>query len=132
MENLLVYGPQAKEESTIPLPIGETHKFAPIALGVSLVSPYSSFRRNNEFMQDVALVAAHVLSGTGEHGFDDKHRGQLIVLTGIFPRDIKVSNVQAKRMVRPNVSCRKRVGGSCTSSFGSRDGFREHFSVCKT
>jgi hypothetical protein len=33
-------------------------------------------------LQDVALVAAHVCSGKGEHGFDDKHRGQLIVLTG--------------------------------------------------
>jgi uncharacterized protein YbjT (DUF2867 family) len=32
--------------------------------------------------QDVAQVAAHVLSGKGEHGFDDKHRGQLMVVTG--------------------------------------------------
>jgi hypothetical protein len=28
------------------------------------------------------LVAAHVLSGKGKHGFDDKHRGQMMVLTG--------------------------------------------------
>jgi hypothetical protein len=28
------------------------------------------------------LLAAHVLSGKGQHGFDDKHRGQLMVLTG--------------------------------------------------
>ncbi|TVY46740.1 Prestalk A differentiation protein A [Lachnellula occidentalis] len=62
-ENLLNYGPQLKE-GTMPLPIGPNHKFAPIALG------------------DVALVVAHVLSGKGQHGFDDKHRGQLIVLTG--------------------------------------------------
>jgi len=62
-ENLLNYSPQAKEGS-LPLPIGPSHKFAPIALG------------------DVALVVAHILSGKGEHGFDDKHRGQLIVLTG--------------------------------------------------
>jgi len=62
-ENLLNYSPQAKEGS-LPLPIGPNHKFAPIALG------------------DVALVAAHVLSGQGKHGFDDRHRGQLIVLTG--------------------------------------------------
>ena len=33
----------------------------------------------------MALVAAHVLSGKGEHGFDDKHRGQLIVVTGKHP-----------------------------------------------
>jgi len=62
-ENLLNYTPQAKEGS-MPLPIGPNHKFAPIALG------------------DVALVVAHVLSGKGKHGFDDKHRGQLIILTG--------------------------------------------------
>jgi len=27
-------------------------------------------------------VAAHVLTGKGKHGFSDKHRGQLMVLTG--------------------------------------------------
>lgn len=32
--------------------------------------------------QDVAQVAAHVLSGKGPHGFDDKHRGQMMVVTG--------------------------------------------------
>ncbi|KAL2164748.1 hypothetical protein VTH06DRAFT_43 [Thermothelomyces fergusii] len=63
-ENLLLYSEQARNEGLLPLPIGENHKFAPIALG------------------DVALAAAHVLSGKGPHGFDDRHRGQLIVLTG--------------------------------------------------
>jgi len=63
-ENLLLYAPQAQEEGTLPLPIGENHKFPPIALG------------------DVAQVAAHVLSGKGKHGFSDKHRGQLMILTG--------------------------------------------------
>ncbi|KAH8800408.1 hypothetical protein F5884DRAFT_810222 [Xylogone sp. PMI_703] len=62
-ENLLNYSPQAKE-GILPLPIGNSHKFAPIALG------------------DVALVVANVLSGKGKHGFDDRHRGQLIVATG--------------------------------------------------
>jgi hypothetical protein len=33
--------------------------------------------------QDVAQVAAHVLTGKGKHGFDDRHRGQLMVLTGM-------------------------------------------------
>jgi hypothetical protein len=28
-------------------------------------------------------VAAHVLTGKGKHGFDDRHRGQLMVLTGM-------------------------------------------------
>ncbi|RDW74913.1 NAD(P)-binding Rossmann-fold containing protein [Coleophoma cylindrospora] len=64
LENLLAYSPQAKNDRVIPLLIGDSHKFAPMALG------------------DVALVAAHVLSGKGDHGFDDKHRGQLIVVTG--------------------------------------------------
>ncbi|KAF5001314.1 hypothetical protein FDECE_10998 [Fusarium decemcellulare] len=63
-ENLLLYAPQAKEEGHLPLPIGENHKFAPVALG------------------DVAQVAAHVLTGKGKHGFDDKHRGQMMVVTG--------------------------------------------------
>jgi len=62
-ENLLNYSPQLKD-GILPLPVGPNHKFAPIALG------------------DVALLVAHVLSGKGKHGFDDKHRGQLIVATG--------------------------------------------------
>src|ERR1700761_9565638 len=63
-ENILLYSEEIRTERRLPLPIGTSHKFAPIALG------------------DVAQVAAHVLSGEGEHGFSDKHRGQLIVLTG--------------------------------------------------
>lgn len=63
-ENLLLYAPQAKEEGVLPLPIGDSHKFAPVALG------------------DVAHVAAHVLTGKGPHGLDDKHRGQLMIVTG--------------------------------------------------
>ncbi|KAL4931435.1 uncharacterized protein BDV17DRAFT_16081 [Aspergillus undulatus] len=63
-ENLLLYSRQAQEDGTLPLPIGTNHKFAPIALG------------------DVSQVVAHVLTGQGKHGFSDKHRGQLMVLTG--------------------------------------------------
>ncbi|KAK3312008.1 hypothetical protein B0H66DRAFT_644806 [Apodospora peruviana] len=63
-ENLLLYSEQAKQEGILPLPIGENHKFAPVALG------------------DVAHVAAHVLAGKGKHGFDDKHRGQMMIVTG--------------------------------------------------
>jgi len=63
-ENLLLYAPQAQNEHTLPLPIGETHSFAPMALG------------------DLAQVAAYVLIGKGKNGFSDKHRGQLIILTG--------------------------------------------------
>ncbi|KAJ7773476.1 hypothetical protein B0H16DRAFT_150367 [Mycena metata] len=63
-ENLLLYATQIREEHILPLPVGDAHKFAPIALG------------------DIAQVAAHVLSGEGPQGFADEHRGQLIVLTG--------------------------------------------------
>jgi uncharacterized protein YbjT (DUF2867 family) len=41
-----------------------SHLMAPVALG------------------DVAQLAAHVLTGKGDSGFDDRHRGQLMVLTG--------------------------------------------------
>ncbi|KAF4967714.1 hypothetical protein FSARC_4775 [Fusarium sarcochroum] len=57
----LFYAPQAKEEGVLPLPIGDFHKFAPVAL------------------VDVAQAAAHVLTGKGKHGFDDRHRGQTMV-----------------------------------------------------
>ncbi|KAJ3023015.1 hypothetical protein HKX48_004638 [Thoreauomyces humboldtii] len=63
-ENLLLYGKQAKEQGILGLPIGPNHKCAPVALG------------------DIALLAATVLVGEGEHGFDDAHRGQLMVATG--------------------------------------------------
>lgn len=33
-ENLLLYAPQLMEDKTIPLPIGENHKFAPMAIRV--------------------------------------------------------------------------------------------------
>lgn len=36
----------------------------------------------SKFRQDVAQVAAHVLSGKGKHGFDYRHRGQMLVVTG--------------------------------------------------
>lgn len=37
---------------------------------------------NGSDIQDVAQVAAHVLTGKGSHGFDDRHRGQMMVVTG--------------------------------------------------
>jgi hypothetical protein len=33
-ENLLLYGPQIQEDKIIPLPIGKSHKFAPMAIQV--------------------------------------------------------------------------------------------------
>jgi uncharacterized protein YbjT (DUF2867 family) len=63
-ENLLTYAPQAQTEGVLPLPVGPNHLFAPVALG------------------DIAQLAAHVLTGKGKNGFDDRHRGQLMVCTG--------------------------------------------------
>ena len=36
-ENLLLYSEQARTEGVLPLPIGDMHKFAPVALGVSFL-----------------------------------------------------------------------------------------------
>jgi len=65
-ENLLLYNKQAKDKGTLPLPIGPTHKFAPVSLG------------------DIALLAAHVVTESGPHGLGDKVRGQLITITGMY------------------------------------------------
>ncbi|KAI2479001.1 NmrA domain containing protein [Pyrenophora tritici-repentis] len=63
-ENLLLYAPQAQKEGILPLPVGQSHLMAPVALG------------------DISQLAAHVLTGKGKNGFDDRHRGQLMVCTG--------------------------------------------------
>ncbi|KAI8992752.1 NAD-P-binding protein [Trametes punicea] len=63
-ENLLLYSKQAQGEGKLPLPIGENHKFAPIALG------------------DVAQIAAYVLTSEGPHGLADNVRSQVIIATG--------------------------------------------------
>ncbi|KAK8120276.1 hypothetical protein PG999_004396 [Apiospora kogelbergensis] len=67
-ENLLLYAPQAQSEGVLPLPICENHKFAPVALG------------------DVIQVVVHVLTARREHGFDDTHRVQLMVIRGMFSK----------------------------------------------
>ncbi|KAI0632653.1 NAD-P-binding protein [Trametes polyzona] len=63
-ENLLLYSKQAQGEGKLPLPIGDNHKFAPIALG------------------DVAQIAAYVITSEGPHGLADNVRSQVIVATG--------------------------------------------------
>ncbi|KIJ69197.1 hypothetical protein HYDPIDRAFT_24050 [Hydnomerulius pinastri MD-312] len=63
-ENLLLYNKDAQKSGKLRLPIGETHAFAPVALG------------------DVVKVIAHILISEGPHGLEDKFRGQLITLTG--------------------------------------------------
>lgn len=64
-EHLLMHLDQVKIERMLPLPIGDNHKLAPVAVG------------------DIALFVAHVLVGRSEQGgFDDRQRGQLMVVTG--------------------------------------------------
>ncbi|KAI0742569.1 NAD(P)-binding protein [Daedaleopsis nitida] len=63
-ENLLLYTKQAQGEGKLPIPIGDKHKFAPVALG------------------DVAQVAAYVLTSEGPHGLADEVRSQVLVVTG--------------------------------------------------
>lgn len=41
-ENLLSYSHQAKEEGSLPLPVGKDHKFAPVSLGVSTAERHTS------------------------------------------------------------------------------------------
>ena len=55
-ENLLLYSKIIQDRGKLPLPIGKTHRFAPLALG------------------DLANLAAVVLVGQGPHGFDDRER----------------------------------------------------------
>lgn len=63
-ENLLLYNKEAQSTGKLPLPIGNSHKFAPVALG------------------DIAHIAAAVITSEGPHGLSDQFRGQMIVATG--------------------------------------------------
>ncbi|KAA8903282.1 hypothetical protein FN846DRAFT_62753 [Sphaerosporella brunnea] len=63
-ENLLLYNKYAQDKAKLPLPMGAAHKISPVAL------------------RDIALLVAHVVTSTGEHGLGDKVRGQLITMTG--------------------------------------------------
>lgn len=56
-ENLLLYAKQAQGEGKLKLPIGEDHKFAPVALG------------------DIAQIAAYVVTSEGPQGLADNVRG---------------------------------------------------------
>ncbi|EIW57016.1 uncharacterized protein TRAVEDRAFT_49825 [Trametes versicolor FP-101664 SS1] len=63
-ENLLLYSKQALGKGKLPLPIGEDHNFAPVALG------------------DVAQMTAYVVTSDGPHGLANDVRDQVIVATG--------------------------------------------------
>ncbi|KAI9155204.1 putative transcriptional regulatory protein pb1a11.04c [Paramyrothecium foliicola] len=92
IDNLPLYDKQAKEEGS--LPIGENHKFAPVALRVSVSA--SEEQRSHE--QNIVHLAAHVLTGKGKHGFDDRHRGQMMAMTGTLQAGRK-NHVNARRLL---------------------------------
>ena len=68
-ENLLLYNEQAEDKAKVPLPMGPSHKFAPLALG------------------DISRLVAHVVASTGPHGLGDKVRGQRIAMYDRFVSD---------------------------------------------
>lgn len=63
-ENLLLYSKQAQGKGKLPLPIGEDHKVAPVALG------------------GVAQITTYVITSDDPRGLVDDMRGQVIVATG--------------------------------------------------
>ncbi|PIL26453.1 hypothetical protein GSI_12211 [Ganoderma sinense ZZ0214-1] len=63
-ENLLLYSKQAQGEGRLPIPVGDRHKFAPVALG------------------DIAQLVAFVVTSEGPHGLADIVRSQVLVATG--------------------------------------------------
>lgn len=69
-ENLLLYEKQAQAEGRLRLPIGEDHKFAPVALG------------------DIAQIAAYVVTSEGPQGLADNVRGQVIIATGGYLQSV--------------------------------------------
>lgn len=40
----------------------------------------------------MAQLAANVLAGKGKHGFNDKHRGQLMVMTGMNNSSLSIAS----------------------------------------
>jgi len=119
-ENLLLYSEQARNEGLLPLPIGENHKFAPVALG------------------DIAQVAAHVLSGSGPHGFDDRHRGQMMTVTGpMLCAGNELANAASKALGQTiefeNISEReaKRVLGAQGIDESEKEYILEYYSLVR-
>lgn len=60
----MLYLKQAQDKGKLPLPIGENHQVAPVALG------------------DVAQITTYVDTSDGPHGLADDVRGQVMVATG--------------------------------------------------
>jgi hypothetical protein len=80
-------------------------------------------------MEDVALCAAHVLSGYGKHGFGDKHREQLIVLAGKKPLtgDQGRETNHVLTIPRSHGGSRQRTSRSRITSPKPRDKIRRYF-----
>jgi uncharacterized protein YbjT (DUF2867 family) len=120
-ENLLLYAPQAQKEGKLPLPIGKDNKFAPVALG------------------DIAQVAAHVLAGKGKHGFDDRHRGQLMVVTGpmlatgdeLATAASKALGVEMKFEDIPEAEAKKVLQAQSESDESEKEYLLEYYSLVR-
>ncbi|KAK6857621.1 hypothetical protein PG995_006448 [Apiospora arundinis] len=81
-ENLLLYAPQAQSEGVLPLPIGENHKFAPVALGARNPILSNNELKRHAITSSVYRMTSKWRSTRREHGFDDTHRVQLMVIRG--------------------------------------------------
>lgn len=74
-------------------------------------------------------MTAHVLSGKGKHGFDDKHRGQLIVLTGVTYTVPTTARHHLIHVHRTHDGRWSRVSNRGNPSPWSGVHLREHFRV---
>jgi len=74
-----------RTKASFHFPLGKTTSLRPWRLVYELQCAPSLAEDLIDSLQDVAQVAAHVLTGKGKHGFDDRHRGQMMVVTGTSP-----------------------------------------------
>lgn len=91
-------------------------------------SAHDPQNQTNLVKQDVALVAAHVLSGESEHGFAVEHRGQLMTLTGKRPK-INPYFVNANCIVGPLLTAGDELAEAATQALGTKMEF-EDISEC--
>ena len=106
-ENLLLYNKLTQHSGKLPLPIGPNHKFAPVALG------------------DVAQIAAHVLTGQGPHGLSDKHRGQLIVVTGPMYAEFVISLSNLTKIDSPRLTGGNELATAAHDALGVKLEFQD-------
>ncbi|KAJ5204077.1 uncharacterized protein N7498_004956, partial [Penicillium cinerascens] len=79
-ENLLLYAPQPKQDGVLPLPFGETHKFAPVALGVHMFPRLISYLLGLTFARTLPKSRLMFLRGRVSMGWmidtEDKYSDQ--------------------------------------------------------